>query len=29
MARIVQAVNTYGPKLELNPTAQLDQSPIG
>ncbi|MCR4407232.1 MAG: hypothetical protein NUW24_09970 [Anaerolineae bacterium] len=25
MARIVQAVNVYGPKLVLNPTAQLDQ----
>ena len=25
MARIVQAVNAYGPKLGLNPTAQLDR----
>ena len=25
MARIVQAVRAYGPKPELNPTAQLDQ----
>ena len=25
MARIVQAVNAYGPKVELNPTAQLKQ----
>ena len=25
MAKIVQAVNVYGPKVELNPTAQLDQ----
>ncbi len=25
MARIVQAVNVYGPKLQLNPTAQLAQ----
>jgi nucleoid DNA-binding protein len=25
MAKIVQAVNQYGPKLELGPTAQLDE----
>jgi nucleoid DNA-binding protein len=25
MARIVQAVNVYGPKIELNPTAKLAQ----
>jgi hypothetical protein len=25
MARIVQAVNVYGPKLQLNPTAKLAQ----
>jgi len=25
MAKIVQAVNQYGPRLELKPTAQLDK----
>jgi hypothetical protein len=25
MARVMRAVREYGPKLEFNPTAQLDQ----